>query len=265
MDSGATTKNYHCISKINKITETLLNLQKAPVSDFMVVLQEFESIVKQINKTKAVILDGDNTLWKGRASKGIGTYILARELRKGHLITVLKGISGAKRVSNIAKSDSKNGDWMGLEEFYKVMSGLTTVTRSQMLEASRKYIRENQINEVARLVSDYNVYRPSFLITIAGSSVAQSACDILPLSGYQSNIDKFDSKERLTGVDIRIKNGSDKTISAMDLLRPLGIALRDCTVIGDSENDLELLSESGFSIASPLAIDSVKNNTNAQL
>ena len=41
---------------------------------------------------KAIIVDGDNTLWKGRVSEGIGKSFLMNELKRLHIKHVVNGI-----------------------------------------------------------------------------------------------------------------------------------------------------------------------------
>src|SRR5271154_6404496 len=102
------------------------------LSDAFIYLNQHiicSDIMSDTSKVRAVIVDGDNTLWRGRAAEGIGKAYLLRELKRLNLPTFYRGYKGAKEVMAIVKEvGGVEGEIKGQKRFYEVLveNGLGT-------------------------------------------------------------------------------------------------------------------------------------------
>ncbi len=209
---------------------------------------------------RAVVVDGDKTLWKGRVAEGIGKSLLISELQKLHLRTFLRGFSGAKRVKSIiAENPGIKGETLGQMEFYNILTENHLGKKEDMVKIATNYINKNTIPEVSSLIFQFSQEGiPIFLSTAGGTTSLEAAIKIFKLTDGVSNTELFDKNNKLIGIELTITNGENKLYKTVELLNKYNIKLSDCLVIGDSALDIPILKASRDAVFSPLATEDVK-------
>lgn len=211
-------------------------------------------------KIHAVVVDGDNTLWKGIAAESIGKSILINELKKGHLKKFLRGVSAGKKLkSNIGKSPGFKDISTAQLDFYSVLIQNDLGKINEMISVARKHIKRNILHEVSNLIFQISQEGiPVFLSTASGSTVAEAAKNLFNITDSVSNTELFNKDGNLTGVELTITNGQTKLDRTIKLLNKYDIKITDCVVIGDSVLDVPLFKSSRHAVFSPLAINDIK-------
>ncbi len=231
-------------------------------------------------EVQAVVVDGDNTLWRGRAAEGIGRTYLKRELLRGNLATFLRGIKGKMEVEWIVSMDGKQGQANGQRRFYEILIENGLGTKPEMALFAGHYIASHIIPQTDSLVMDYlKRGTPVFLSTASGTSAANYARALyvprmsmakksmdgksdgklkFTFSGVLSNTERFDEAGKLVEFISDIMDGESKLALTEQMLDKFGIKVSDCLVVGDSDLDLPLLMSARIPIASPLANDKVR-------
>ncbi len=221
-------------------------------------MSEAYKISKSIQKATAIVTDGDRTAWKSNAAEhGLGIPYIKRAFRTGHVITGINGIRGYRQVKRLERENPHAGkdSPAGLKIFYDKLIENGLGERNEMFALTREYIRTHRIGTTWEILSNFD--GPKFLVSANGSTIARAAQEIFGFQNFVSNIDQF-SGNRLTGVELLIKDGKDKAELASKMLSMNGIELRDCVAIGDSIGDEPMLRQAKFSIASPFATDYIK-------
>ncbi len=219
-------------------------------------------LIAHLDKAKALLLDGDGTIWKGSVSKGIGIGYLMRSAAALNVGSFKSLVRGAREISRrISNSSDPECLSKGLEELYALLSRNNLGTKSEMMAFSVSYINRHTIPEMRYLMHEVSRTRPLFLITISGSTSSIAAKSALPLTDFVSNEDIFNDSGKLTGVNLIVRNGDDKVAKTHYLLKKYGLQIRDCAAFGDGEVDMPLLKAAKISVASPYAQDAVKGET----
>lgn len=247
-------------------------------------------------KVQAVIVDGDKTLWRGRAAEGIGKAYLLEELRHLHFSTFIRGVKGAKEVKAIVRDvGGVVGEIQGQKRFYEVLVENGLGTKEGMYKHARGHIDSHIIESVNDLVyKNLEQGIPVFLATASGTSAASYAIRRLEYiqgrevrmaavesdmsdSGVESainlslkafnkfrladgvfNTETFDENEKLTGIEMTITTGENKLAATVAMLDKFNIRVGDCMMVGDSGLDVPLLRSAKVAIASPFANEEVK-------
>ncbi len=220
------------------------------------------TLIRHLDSVKAVLFDGDGTLWRGSVSKGIGINYLMRAAIRLDVDAFKSLVAGARSISkNI--SDNKDPECLAksLEELYHILVDNNLGAKEEMMAFSSAYLSKHMIPDMKYLLNALSHDRPLFLITISGSTSAAAARKVLPLTDSASNQDIFDSSGRLLGVNLTIKNGEDKLVKASSLLEKYGLRLRECAAFGDGAVDLPMLKAVKISVASKYASDLIKGET----
>lgn len=215
--------------------------------------KERGDIVKAMSGSRAIICDGDDTLWRGMIAEGIGMRILSEEFMRGHLRICMKGLAGSLQVRKIMR---EKGDAEALKRFYEILRENGLGNRDRMHRLATRHIREKKITEITSLLREVPV--PSVLVTKGGSTGAEAAVAYFRMREYIANLDIFDSQGMIAGVDIVVSGGEAKRRLVIDRLGGLD-TLRNSTVIGNGSADMLLMAEARFVIASPFATEEVKN------
>jgi len=161
-------------------------------------------------KVQAVVVDGDNTLWKHGVAEGIGRSYLIRELKNGNLGTFFRGFKGAIEVKRtVAKLGGAEGEAEGMKLFYQVLVDNGLGTYREMSALARKHIDRNSIESVSDLVLDKLENRvPVFLSTMSGTTSALYAIrrfaeiERLEFYGTVADIRKLTGNAFETAMDI---------------------------------------------------------------
>ncbi len=212
------------------------------------------------NNSEAVVFDGDRTVWKGNAMEhGICMQYILRELRRGHLPTAAYGINGYFQVKRMARERHSAKDSVDLlGEVYSRLSSVGLGNREEMQDMAFRYIRRNMTRPVRYIMLGIDGRKPYFLATCNGSSVAAAAENIIHPVATVSNIDIFGDDGMIKGVKVLMRHGEDKVRETHDMLSRHGIRFSKCAYIGDSEDDIPAMLQSGLSIASPFACNKVR-------
>lgn len=204
-----------------------------------------------IQKSQAIIVDGDNTLWKGIATKEIGKRYLISEARHLHLCTVISGLKASRRIGKLI-SERSESEVAALPEFYRLLTENNLGVKEEMFRYSNEFIKKNKIKVVTNLLEQVSDFKPIILVTGASSTVAEAAKSNFRIDHYISNIDLFD-RGKLVGVKMLINTAEDKLTAVNAVLETLDMRIDRCTAIGDSRLDVAVLKAAGCRIASPLA------------
>lgn len=212
---------------------------------------------------RVLVVDGDNTLWRGRAAEGIGKAMFVQEIKRVHIPTVLRGLKGKKEVEALVKDlGGVEGEMQGQKRFYQVLIENGLGERTQMLRFAGEYIRTHIVDSVSVIVAAaLSSDTPVFLSTASGTSAAQYARVSLfdsSLTDSRSNEEVFSISGRLTDFRMSITTGENKLHETEVMLAQYGISIGDCEVIGDSALDIPLLKSAKRPLASPYATDEVK-------
>lgn len=212
-----------------------------------------------MNVIDAVVVDGDKTLWKRSATEALGKAYLLRAIRELNLYKTANyafGIANASLIIN-AHRDS-DGIPSGQKKFYDVMIENNMGMKEEMSSIVGKHIRNNVIENVAKIV-DYYVTGdiPVLLSTMAGSTTADYARYNFRLTDTVSNVEIFDNSKKLIGFDARITCGESKLALTEEVLDRHGLRLWNCMVIGDSIHDIPMLQSAKIAMASPFASEKV--------
>lgn len=226
-------------------------------------IQRAKSVIDSISATKGLVLDLDNTLIDGRIAEGLGHGYIFDELRHLHFSNFVGGVRGARRIKSMLRKDPDNLDKEveGLRMLYGylVSRGVGTVTG--MSRYAKKYVQSHLL--VGSYVISRDAILPKFLATLGGSTGALSAMFALgELSMHfedrVANIDLFDKKGRLEGIQLLMRSGEDKLESAERMLFRHGLKIKDCAAVGDNDGDVPMLMSAALPIASPLASEKVR-------
>jgi phosphoserine phosphatase len=228
-------------------------------------METLQTIRRHVDGTRAVIIDLDKTLVKGRVAEALGLWYLNREWDNRNYRKVAIGAIGMAKIPFLLRFDrSDTAEAKGIQLFYATLIRAGIGKKTEMQENALKYLKGNsteQVSEIIRFAS-----KPKFLATISGSVASQVAAGYFQLDGFTSNVDLFDSGNgQLKGIKIRIGDGSQKLEAVEKMLRVHGISLKNCTAIGDGLPDIPLLRTAGLSIASPYATEEVRAITKIQL
>lgn len=253
--------------------------------------------MSETTKVQAVIVDGDNTLWRGRAAEGIGKAYLLRELKHFHLPTFFRGLEGAKQVNAIVREvGGVEGEMQGQKRFYEILVENGLGTKKGMYQYASRYIDSHLVWNVSDLLyKNLDQEIPVFLATASGTSAASYAisrleyiqgrelrmaaveCIDLTDRGVENaikmsqsmfkkfrlangvfNSETFDKDGRLTGIEMTITTGENKLAATVTMLDKFNIRVGDCMMVGDSGLDVPLLKSAKVAIASPFANEEVK-------
>jgi len=225
----------------------------------MVEAARFES------RIKAIVADGDNTLWRGAIADTVGRKYIFRELGRLHLRTFVRAASAEERIRKLIRSDPINGPAKGFLQLYDVLVQNRVGREEEMYRYAERHVSRNRIVDVNRLLRAEELRIPLFLVTAGGSTGARAAGKIFNARGTAANEDLFDASGRLCGINITIRNGVEKREAAVKMLRGFGIELGECVAIGDSEMDRLILEEAGMAVASPFAVDEIRRIAHIQL
>jgi hypothetical protein len=210
-------------------------------------------------KAKAIIVDGDDTLWKHRVALAIGKGYLKSEALNLHLFTVFRGINGSMKVNDIVKKGGENGEVLGLQHLYKVLSDNNLGTVARMHDLAGWHIDKNRIKSVVDLLEKRGDETPVILVSLGGSTGVRAAKAVFEgLIDYTiSNRDIFvDGKLKGLGEPL-IWNGQDKLNAVTANLDTIDVKIQNCLMIGNGKDDIPLLKAAGYKIVSPRACDEV--------
>ena len=214
-----------------------------------------------MTKISAMVVDGDKTLWEGRALEGICKAYLRQETMKLHLPTVYRAIRGVCEVKAIVKRYDGNveGEMLGQKRAYEVLVENGLGRKDEMYSFAGSYINGQVIRNVSDLIVEKIRFGiPVFLATASGTSAEMYSMNHFHLKDAVSNKELFDEKGRLSGVELIITNGENKLDATKAMLDGYNMRLGDCVVVGDSKLDIPMLKAAGFPMASPFATDEVK-------
>ena len=207
----------------------------------------------------AVVVDGDNTLWKGSTAEALGKAYLVKAVRE---LKLYKAANCTFRTARANFMINIRGDPeeipYGQKKFYDVMIDNDIGMKEEMHSIIGKHIRKNIIEKIGGIV-DYYVTgdTPVFLSTMAGSTTADCAREGFRLTDTVSNTERFDSSGKLIGFDAKIICGESKLALTEDALDKYGLRIRNCMVIGDSIHDIPMLESAKIAMASPFASEKV--------
>jgi len=149
-------------------------------------------------KVQALVVDGDNTLWRGRAAEGIGKRYLLRELKRLHLPTFYRGYKGAKEVMAIVKElGGVEGEMKGQKRFYEVLIENDLGRKDEMRAFVEDFMKGHLVNQVCLLVIQ-NGQRgiPVFLTTASGTTAAEYTTQYFSMKDRVSNTEIFDKIQK---------------------------------------------------------------------
>ena len=223
------------------------------------------SIIQKIGATKAIVADGDRTLWRGNVAESMGKMYLKREydalrlLRPStyhHANALAAGIIGYMKVKRVERQNEETGEGTGLKIFYDALISNGLGTKNDMMAHANNFFPSHENKYMISLVT-FDARRPSFLATRGGSTTSAMAVARYGMTDGVWNIDQFHENGRLKGIEIVITDGEKKLSKTSDMLRKYGIRIEECTVIGDSKADIPLMYYARLSIASPYATEEV--------
>lgn len=219
-------------------------------------------LMHHLDTVKAMIFDGDGTVWKGSVSKGIGMGYLMQSATGLDVRAFKSLVRGAVDISRkISKNEDPECLAKGLEELYSILVKNNLGTQSEMMAFAASYLSKYTIPNMRYLMYAMSSARPLFLITISGSTSALAARNSLPFTDFVSNEDIFDISGKLKGVNLIVRNGEDKAARAQAMLEKYDLNIRDCAAFGDGTVDLPMLKAAKISVASPYAEDAIKGET----
>ena len=215
-------------------------------------MYSIHSLYRAIDKTSAIVFDGDGTLWKGRWLEGLGYRYMKRSIETHNYIKAVKGAVGAIRLRRLLREHqaSDTAETEGLMLFYDILVKNGLGERYYMANYAEWYMEKNRIWQTVDIVNLPCKFK--IIATLGGSTGADSARALFGLDESVSNIDIFD-KNKLKGIKIVMADGEDKVRETWNKLCTYGIRLSDCTVIGDCIADIPMLVEGKVRIASPEA------------
>lgn len=210
-------------------------------------------------KVQAIVTDGDGTLWPGSVAAYIGKRYLAWKLASADLHAFGNGLLGAKEVKGIIKEAGADGNAEAMRRFYEVLMSVGMGDERSMYRYASSYIARHRIGAVWELIGGVREGSTVILSTIGGSTSSRAAADQLGIDHIISNRDLFSGPDgRLTGIELRVRNGEEKRHEAMMLLDEREMDPSKCAAIGDSMGDVPTLMSVGLRYASPHATDDVK-------
>lgn len=233
-------------------------------------------------RSKATVIDGDGTLWKGMVSTSVGEGLLHSEAKKAlagalrlsfkesteHFATLRRGIEESRRINRIFKENylGYDSEIAGLERFYSMLKELEIGTSWEMHALARKHIMENKVGRIVAYIRSAQLHNePVFLSTASGSSAASEAARLYDLNGIFSSTEKFEN-DKIAGLSINFRTPEEKLhYTEEGLQKKFGISVVDCVVIGNSWLDYDLLKNARISVASPYATDEIRRVARLQL
>ncbi len=227
-----------------------------------------EKVLNAVNKTKTIIVDGDNTLWKGRVAEHIGKEYLISQVLRHNFRNVFKGTKETIKIKSLLRKNRNNEkpETEGIKLFYKLLVDWNVGEKHIFERIAKYHFERNSIKPVQQIVVFSTVKK--LLATLGGSTAAEVAKNYYCLDDFVSNIDIFKRighVQKLDGIDIIMSNGAEKLETVEKWLRKYKIKLKDCTVIGDSLSDLPLLEKAGISISSPSSVNKVRDIADFQI
>ncbi len=227
-----------------------------------------EKVLNAVNKTKAIIVDGDNTLWKGRVAEHIGKEYLIGQVLRRNFGNVFKGTKEAMKIKFLLRKnkDNEKPETEGIKLFYNLLIDWNLGEKQTFERIAKYHFERNSIKPVQQIVVFSTVKK--LLATLGGSTAAEVAKNYYCLDDFVSNIDifrKIGYIQKLDGIDIVMSNGAEKLEMVEKWLRKYKIKIKDCAVIGDSLSDLPLLEKAGISISSPGSVNRVKDIADFQM
>jgi len=204
----------------------------------------------------AAVIDFDKTLINKNISEGIGKRILLDQLVKLRPDNFIYGI---KKSIEIKKVEKNGNEIEGLKDYFKVIGSKNIVTKEEYRKYARKVIERSELDGardfLKRLKEAYDL--EIFIVTTSDGLSAQEAVSYFGATDYAANPIVYDG-EIVKGIVLNMYDGKTKLECTNELLEKYGIKLKECIAVGDSERDHEIMKNSGFSFASPLADEKTK-------
>jgi hydroxymethylpyrimidine pyrophosphatase-like HAD family hydrolase len=207
--------------------------------------------------TDAIIVAGNNTLWRGNVAAGIRKEYVIRRALAFDFAAVKASLRGTKHVKEVVKASGVNGEAEGLKALYQVLTENGMGRESEMRAYAYKYIRRHEITAVRAIIVDAKPDILTHLATIGGSTAANVAETYFNIFHCVSNRDIFQDGW-LAGIELLVRNGEEKLSATVSRLEEFNLKIERCAVIGASEEDIPLLKAAGQRFASPMANDEVK-------
>lgn len=227
-------------------------------------MSETTRLLKHVQRSAAVVTDGDRTAWKSNAAEhGIGIPYIKKAIRTFHWVTATRGLQGYFEIKIKSMLRGNPGisrdSAAGLKLFYDKLIANGLRDAKEMRAFAYNYIVGHRVKIVWELVTGHE---QRYLISCNGSIVAGAANQIFSFTNFASNRDIITGGAfegyKLSGVNLQIRTGEDKERAVSNMLRKRGIRLNECFVIGDSDTDEPMLKEAKFAAAAPFATERIK-------
>ena len=218
-----------------------------------------KELVDAVDKTDAIVADFDGTLCRGNFIRALCFQQLRRARQEHDYTGLFRGALDAAKISLMLKplKGKEAHDAKGVQLAYQALARLN-LDRDDIRKYAIKYVLENAIPETQKLLVRF-ASKPKFLATLQGSTMAQVAAAHFDLNGGVSNVELFDKRDRLHGINIVMSNAQQKFELSSGQLRSQGIALEKCAVVGDGLCDKKLLEKALVSIAPTSAVPEILN------
>ena len=114
--------------------------------------------LERIKGTKAIVADGDRTLWRGNVAESLGKMYLKREWRAFqltdpstyyHLRTLNSGLSSYRKVKKVERENETSGEGVGLQIFYGALIRNGLGNRIEMIEHARAFFESHETETVS--------------------------------------------------------------------------------------------------------------------
>ena len=113
-----------------------------------------ENVINAVNKTKAIIVDGDKTLWNGRIAEYIGKEYLINQVLRRNFGNVFKGAKEAIKIKSLLRKNknNENAETEGIKLFYDLLVDCNLGEKHIFERIANYYFERNSIKPVQKIV-----------------------------------------------------------------------------------------------------------------
>lgn len=218
---------------------------------------EIPEFKERLSACRAAYFDVDRTLVDGNVSGGIGKRYLKKALQEHDYSSAAIGFTGG--LVTLLYTDVFHNDQHALEKFIGSLNLAECADESTTMDFAADYIKKHQMPGVKDFIA-YLKSRGLFTVAYTGGLDVSSyaAKEELEMDDSFGNY-SFEGKKIVpSSLGKRVTGKPIKYLTALRFMVDHRYSPESALVIGDSDTDLELMHETGLTLASPLARPEVK-------
>ncbi|HLE07471.1 MAG TPA: HAD family hydrolase [archaeon] len=225
------------------------------VEDELLVYESDIAHALHLRNVGSAIFDLDNCLVEGRVAEGIGARFLKRQLKRGRIDHVVKGILGQRRVREILESGGRKAEVCGMEEFMWTLCRTGIATRERLFDYAYQRVEKHALPGAKEFIQRLNNFGIETYILTLGLDVSAKAAGKyfgVKEENCYGNPVVYKEDGVAKGCDSTMWTGADK----LKLAREKGLLNdRNSIAVGNDYLDWPLMSATGatYSMSSPTA------------